>query len=137
MKKNKRLSPKKMRLMIFGSLSILIILYTSFYLLSYVLEMKKLTDTEQRLNNQLVELKNEGEHLKTEIKKLKDPDYLARYARENYLYSKEDEYIIKISKDQEQEKSEEDKSQKNGLLIYGSLGLSIAVVVIYILTKKR
>ena len=30
------------------------------------------------------------------INKLQDPEYMARYAREKYLYSKKDEIIIKI-----------------------------------------
>ncbi|NLC48199.1 MAG: septum formation initiator family protein, partial [Tenericutes bacterium] len=38
----------------------------------------------------------EEETLKSEINKLKDPEYMARYAREKYLYSKNDEIIIKI-----------------------------------------
>jgi len=36
------------------------------------------------------------EELKDEINKLQDPEYMARYAREKYLYSKKDEIIIKI-----------------------------------------
>ncbi len=36
------------------------------------------------------------EALKDEINKLQDPEYMARYAREKYLYSKKDEIIIKI-----------------------------------------
>ena len=36
------------------------------------------------------------ENLKTEIIKLQDPEYVARYAREKYLYSKDGEIIIKI-----------------------------------------
>lgn len=36
------------------------------------------------------------EELKSEINKLQDPEYVARYAREKYLYSKKDEIIIKI-----------------------------------------
>ncbi len=39
---------------------------------------------------------SEEEELKTEINKLQDPEYVARYAREKYLYSKDDEIIIKI-----------------------------------------
>ena len=38
----------------------------------------------------------EEENLKEEINKLQDPEYMARYAREKYLYSKKDEIIIKI-----------------------------------------
>ena len=39
---------------------------------------------------------SEEEELKSEINKLQDPEYMARYAREKYLYSKKDEIIIKI-----------------------------------------
>lgn len=38
----------------------------------------------------------EEDKLNDEINKLKDPEYLAKYAREKYLYSKDDEIIIKI-----------------------------------------
>ena len=38
----------------------------------------------------------EEEKLNDEISKLNDPEYLAKYAREKYLYSKKDEIIIKI-----------------------------------------
>lgn len=34
--------------------------------------------------------------LSSDIMKLKDPDYIARYAREKYLYSKNGEVIIRI-----------------------------------------
>ena len=36
------------------------------------------------------------DNLKTEINKLQDEEYVARYAREKYLYSKDGELIIKI-----------------------------------------
>ena len=39
---------------------------------------------------------SEEEQLKDEINKLQDPEYMARYAREKYLYSGKDEIIIKI-----------------------------------------
>lgn len=39
---------------------------------------------------------DEEEQLKSEITKLQDPEYVARYAREKYLYSKKGELIIKI-----------------------------------------
>ena len=38
----------------------------------------------------------EEETLKSEIVKLQDDEYIARYAREKYLYSKDGEIIIKI-----------------------------------------
>ncbi len=56
-----------------------------------------------KINNEIKEDKSsykdklsEEENLKSEINKLQDPEYVARYAREKYLYSKDDEIIIKI-----------------------------------------
>ena len=42
------------------------------------------------------EILEQEETLKTEIVKLQDNEYVARYAREKYLYSKDGEIIIKI-----------------------------------------
>ncbi len=41
-------------------------------------------------------LKEEEESLNVEISKLQDPDYIARYAREKYMYSKDGEVILRI-----------------------------------------
>ncbi len=35
------------------------------------------------------------EALKAEVQKLQDPDYVERYAKEKFLYTKEDEIIIR------------------------------------------
>lgn len=51
---------------------------------------KKILETEYM--NKL----EEEELLKSEIEKLQDDEYVARYAREKYLYSKDGEIIIKI-----------------------------------------
>ena len=44
----------------------------------------------------MASLEEEEENLNNEIKKLQDSDYLARYAREKYFYSKNGELIIRI-----------------------------------------
>ncbi len=46
---------------------------------------------------ELAKLKEEEEYLKVEVEKLQDPDYVARYAREQYLYSKDGEFNIRIN----------------------------------------
>lgn len=46
---------------------------------------------------QLAKLKVEEDYLKVEVEKLQDPDYVARYAREQYLYSKDGEFNIRIN----------------------------------------
>ena len=42
------------------------------------------------------DLLKEEESLTSEVTKLHDPDYVARYAREKYMYSLPGEFIIKI-----------------------------------------
>lgn len=44
----------------------------------------------------LQELKEKEEELNSTVTKLQNPDYVARYAREKYLYSKDGEIIIRI-----------------------------------------
>lgn len=45
---------------------------------------------------QLEELKDKEEELTLESNKLKDPEYIAKYAREQFLYSKDGEFNIRI-----------------------------------------
>lgn len=51
------------------------------------------------LKEKLVETLEEEDELKSQINKLQDPEYIARYAREKYLYSKNGEIIIRIEED--------------------------------------
>ena len=44
----------------------------------------------------LKKLKDKEEELNNTVTKLSNPDYVARYAREKYLYSKDGEIIIRI-----------------------------------------
>ena len=44
----------------------------------------------------LEKLKEKEEELNNTVTKLSNPDYVARYAREKYLYSKNGEIIIRI-----------------------------------------
>ena len=75
---------------------------------------------EEEYNKQLVELKKEEKILKTEIDKLQDEDYIARYAREKYSYSKDGEYILKISEDKKNNEETNDSliDVDNKYLIY-------------------
>ena len=42
------------------------------------------------------DLQEQSTQLKSDVNKLQDPDYVARYAREKYMYSLPDEVIIRI-----------------------------------------
>ena len=51
----------------------------------------------RELDTQYQDLLREEEKLNSEVNKLSDPDYVARYAREKFLYSLPDEIIIRKS----------------------------------------
>ncbi len=125
----------KRRLMLFGPLSLIVIAYFLFTLVSTGYRLISLATEEKQLKEKLVSLQAEEESLKIEIQKLKDPDYLARYARENYLYSKDGEYIIKLE-EQEEVVEEENFDKYYEYIIYGA-GVVIIIVFIYIIRKNK
>ena len=47
------------------------------------------------LQSSYEELLDTEEALKAEVQKLQDPDYVERYAKEKFLYTKDDEIIIR------------------------------------------
>ena len=97
MAKKKRMSKSsKRRLVFFGPICIFAFGYFAFCFTSSVVKIYNLYQEKDSLEKELEVLKEDEEELKIEIDRLNDPDYLARYARENYLYSKEGEYVIKI-----------------------------------------
>ena len=49
------------------------------------------------LNSQKKVLLDDEASLKAEVTKLENPEYVARYAREKYLYSMPDEIIIRVN----------------------------------------
>jgi cell division protein DivIC len=48
------------------------------------------------LQGEIAKLEDAEGYLRGEVEKLQDPDYVARYAREKYLYSKDGEFTIRI-----------------------------------------
>lgn len=50
----------------------------------------------KEFQEELAVLKEKEDELKGQVSKLEDPDYIARYAREKYLYSRDGEIIIRI-----------------------------------------
>ena len=87
------------------------------------------------LENKLKSLQNDEENLKIEIQKLKDPEYIARYARENYSYSKDGEYIIKLDSSNKNEKQE--KKENNNYIYYVVIGCCFIIIVTVLLNKKK
>ncbi len=86
----------KRRLIFLVSTSLVIVFTLLFTIGGYWVDIISKYKEKQVLEQQLVDLKNEEAVLKVDVEKLQDSDYIARYAREKYLYSKEGEFIIKI-----------------------------------------
>lgn len=58
-----------------------------------IIDNKKTTE---QLTSQYESLLAEEESLQSEVAKMQDPNYIARYAKEKYMYSSEDEVILRI-----------------------------------------
>ena len=74
-------------------ISIVVFVSTAF---SYVSQIIKNNNDIKELKEIYNEKLAEEEKLNNEINRLQDPEYMAKYAREKYLYSKNGEIIIKI-----------------------------------------
>ena len=68
----------------------------SYTTITYWKEIMKNKREKKDLETKYSKLLSDKEVLETDVKKLQDPDYVAKYAREKYLYSKDGELIIKI-----------------------------------------
>ncbi len=92
----KKKTKRKLRFFSLGLLSIAIIVAVTFTLGKYWIEIYEKYQQKKALEKELIELQEKELELKVDADKLQDPDYIARYAREKYLYSKDGEFIIKI-----------------------------------------
>ena len=70
------------------------------------------------------------------LEKLNDPDYIARYARETYLYSKDGEYIIRLDKTDKKEVEDEKIVDYSKYVLVGS-GIVLLLILIYIIRKSK
>ena len=84
---------KVVSMLVFSSLFFVILIST---VMSDWIEIKNNRDETEMLLKKKEELLEQEASLRSEVSKLQDPDYIARYAREKYLYSKDGEIIIRI-----------------------------------------
>ena len=95
-KKKRKTSKSKIRifisLIIFGSVTAAL----GYNCLTNIIKIQDLRNEKESLEEELVVLQEEKEVLETDILKLKDPDYIAKYVREKYFYSKDGELILKL-----------------------------------------
>lgn len=96
MAKKKNTKKKKRRFLLLGISSIFIIFVMTFTIGKYWIEIFEKYQEKKALDKELTELREKEEELKVDANKLQNPDYIARYAREKYLYSKDGELILQI-----------------------------------------
>ena len=98
-KKNTKMSMKKnvKRILVFGFVSVCIIFFVMLTVYNVVTQIIDKYKEASELEKQMLVLDEKEEELNSEIVKLQDKDYLARYAREKYFYSKNGELIIRIT----------------------------------------
>lgn len=94
MKKLSRKTKFRMTFLLVG-LIISTVLFAST-IFSYTTQIYKTKNEIENIKIAYNEKLEDEEELKSEISKLQNPEYMARYAREKYLYSGKDEIIIKI-----------------------------------------
>ena len=91
-------SKKEKRRMIL--ISFLIVSLSAFLIKSVFSDWVQIMNNNKQihtLTNQKKQLLDDEASLKSEVTKLENPEYVARYAREKYLYSMPDEIIIRVN----------------------------------------
>lgn len=127
----------KIRTLFTFVVTIILFGYVSFSVIYYGISKNKFEQEQISLKGKLEALKDEEIDLNNELSKLKDDDYLARYAREEYSYSKKGEYIIKLEENEETEKEEVTKENKINIYYFIPVIFIIGVSIFIILKKKK
>lgn len=140
MEKKRVRKSTKHRLFILIPVTLVVIIYTLTSFSYYVYKIYSLKREEQELLNELEVLKEEEDNLQTDIEKFQNPDYLARYARENYHYSKDGELVIQTKEEKKQEKKEVEEEGNSSYLIPIICSIFLFIIIVYLFipkTKKR
>lgn len=137
MVKRKVTKASKRRLLFFGTISIIVISYFIINTFSMLSTIKNLSSEQQTLQNNLVSLQEAETNLNKELSKLKNDEYKAKYAREKFLYSKENgEYIFANILDKEETITEE-HTQDSSLYSYVIAAIIILLLFIVLFILKR
>lgn len=96
----KKVAKFKYRLCLFMPACLVIMIAIFVSVGSYWVQIAEKYQEKNRLEEEIVVLKEKEEELKVDVERLEDPDYVARYAREKYMYSKEGEIILRLPEDE-------------------------------------
>ncbi len=95
-RRRKHTKKTKGRMVIFFLFFISIIVTLSFTLFSNLRQINDIRNEKKTLIKEKEKLLEKQASLEADIEKLSDDDYIARYAREKYFYSKPGEIILRI-----------------------------------------
>ena len=96
----RKVKKKARRIVTFGLISIALIVFIAITLGRVFFDIVDKYKEKKELENQLIVLQEKEKELENDVNKLEDPEYLARYAREKYFYSKDGELILRIPEDE-------------------------------------
>ena len=95
-KKKQKTKKKALRFFVFGVSSMVLICLIMISFSKLWTEIYSKYKEKQDLEVKLKKLKEDEQDLKINVEKMQDPEYVARYLREKYFYSKDGEYILRI-----------------------------------------
>lgn len=126
----------KVRTLVVFAIAIMLFGYLSYSGIYYLVSKKNYESEKIVLQDKLNNLKDKETDLNSEINKLKDDDYLARYAREEYLYSKKGEYVIRIEEKKGEEKGTTSTVSKFSYKYLYMIIPIFLILLIFIFKKK-
>lgn len=94
--KKRRISKVKVRLFIMTLIFTLFVFGLGYNCFNNINKIRELKNEKKELNDKISILINEKEILDSDIQRLKDPEYIAKYVREKYYFSKDGELILKL-----------------------------------------
>ncbi len=96
-KKHRYTKKTKGRMFIIFLFFISIISTLSYTLINNLKQINDISNEKKSLKEEKISLKEKQATLIADIEKLSDPEYIAKYAREKYFYSKNGEIILRMN----------------------------------------
>lgn len=139
-KKNKVSIQARRRLFFLRPICLFLLFFVAITFISNTVRLYQLNNEKKEKEEEYIKQQEKSDYLKNEIIKLNDPEYLAKFARENYSYSKDGELIIKIDEKVDEELKVENNIQRknNEWLMYRIIGVALLIFYLFvrILRKK-
>jgi len=95
--KSKKNNAFRRRIVLWGGVSVAICFSIFFSIGTYWVQIYNKNNEYQALKEKMDTLNKETEILTKNVDRLKDAEYIAKYAREKYMYSKDGEIILRIN----------------------------------------